>query len=82
MEPLRVERMKKDDPMRRFLHPFSCGKESFPRRRESRYLTLELMPYHTQDMSRQGIVLLREADSELFDLFQQKILELWDDAKE
>ena len=43
-----------------------------------KYIAVELIPYDTQTGDRPGLLLTRNEDPELFNLFQQKFISLWD----
>jgi hypothetical protein len=47
-----------------------------------RYVVVELIPYDTRTRDRPGILITRDLDLELFNLFQEKFFSLWESAKE
>ena len=47
-----------------------------------KYLTLELIPYNTQNADRPGIFLTQKENSELFILLQERFIRLWESQKE
>jgi len=47
-----------------------------------KYVTVELLPFNTQFNDRPGLYLTRKDDPDLFHLFQDKFIELWDQQQQ
>ncbi len=49
---------------------------------ENRYIAVELLPYNTHTDDRPGLLLTQKGDPVLFNLFQEKFIDLWESQHE